>query len=255
MQAVTMKFKPTAFAAALLLGSLNAQAALTSYTNDGVDLVYSSVSDVTWTKDANLFKTMYDADNTLISKIAAVTPSYNDPSYGLQTISDSSVKSGDYDDFNTSNGLVSWWGALAFVNYLNHISYGGSTQWYLPTVANTSIGYTPPTNGTTKGDELPELFYSELGGNVASSIPNTATFDNEQAYVYWSGTEYAPYLGGAWYFRTNNGFQDVNLKDFRIYAWAVSPGMISSIPEADTTAMLLAGLGVMGAVLRRRHAG
>jgi hypothetical protein len=43
--------------------TLNVQAAsLSGYTVNGVDLVYSSNSNVTWTNDANLFKTMYDAN-------------------------------------------------------------------------------------------------------------------------------------------------------------------------------------------------
>lgn len=243
-----MCLKPTLLASALLFASFNTQAALTSYNPNGVELVYSSISDVTWTKDANLFKTLYDADNTLISKIAAVTPSYNDPAYGLQTI--------DAGDFNTGNGRTSWWGALAFVDYLNSITYGGSDQWRLPTVANTNFGFNTPTNGIAAGDELPELFYQELGGTVWNPIPNTATFDNEQAYIYWSGTEYASDSYYAWHFVTSFGGQDLSdNKNNQWHAWAVSPGQVAAVPEADTYAMLLVGLGVLGAVMRRRRVG
>lgn len=44
----------------LILGgiSLNAQAALTRYSSQGVELVYSSLGDVTWTRDGNLFGTL-----------------------------------------------------------------------------------------------------------------------------------------------------------------------------------------------------
>lgn len=253
MQAVIMKFKPTALAAALLLGtlSLNANAALTSYTNEGVDLVYSSVSDVTWTKDANLFKTMYDADPNLISKIAAVTSTYNDPYWGLQTISAAYVGFSDDADFFI-NGKVTWWGALAFVNYLNSINYSGSSKWRLPTISSFIGDFLPPSNGGVLGDEFSELFYYELGGKAGAVFPNTATFDNEN-YAYWTGTEYDAANWYASYFISDTpNHRSFDYKNYWYFAWAVSPGMVSSIPEADTSAMLLAGLGIMGAVLRRR---
>lgn len=240
-----MCLKPTLLASALLFASFNTQAALTSYNPNGVELVYSSISDVTWTKDANLFKALYDVDNTLISKIAAVTLSYNDPAHGLQTI--------DAGDFNTDTGRVTWWGALAFVDYLNSISYGGSDQWRLPTVANADFGY-DTSNGTAAGAELSELFYQELGGTLGNPIPNTATFDNEQTYYhYWSDTEYALDPTYAWFFGTHQGYQDGYVKSYQFRAWAVSPGQVAAVPEADTVAMLLAGLGILGAVMRRRR--
>ncbi len=187
-----MKFKQHILAVSLLLdaASFNAHAALISSTGaDNVGLVYSSESNVTWTQDANLLKTLYDSDNSVISQIAAVTPTYKDPFYGLQTI--------DPDDFNTGTGQMSWWGGIAFVNYLSFINYGGSTQWRLPTVTDTGppgcwydfLGTDCGYNVDTNTGELAKLYYDELGGVAGSPIPNTPTFNNEQADVYWSGTE------------------------------------------------------------------
>lgn len=64
------------FAASLLLASLNAHAELTSYNPNGVDLVYSSVSDVTWTKDANLLGSMIASRgfDTVVNEIIAASP-------------------------------------------------------------------------------------------------------------------------------------------------------------------------------------
>ncbi|ABE49390.1 MULTISPECIES: DUF1566 domain-containing protein [Methylobacillus] len=242
-----MYFKPALLASALLFASINVHAELTSYNPNGVELVYSSVSDVTWTKDANLFKTLYDADNTLIDKIIAVTPTFNDPHFGLQTI--------DASDFNTSNGRVSWWGGFAFVDYLNSVNYGGSDQWRLPTVVNAQAGYNTPTNGTAAGDELPELFYQELGGIQGKAIPDTDMFDNEQSWTYWTGTEHASLDTFAWAFYTSIGNQYFfSRNNFQFHVWAVTPGLVAAVPEASTYAMLLAGLGVLGAVARRRRA-
>lgn len=242
-----MLFKPT-LALGLLLSAatLNADAAsLSGYTVNGVDLVYSSVSDVTWTQDANLFKTLYDADNALVSQIASVTPSYNDPYWGLQNI--------DAGDFDTSDGRMSWWGGIAFVNYLNSLpngGYGGSSQWRLPT-SNTIVGY----NGTA-GNELGQLFYSELGGTQDNAIPDTLNFINEQAYAYWSVTETSPLLRYAWLLDTSNGRQYDSFKNLHLNAWVVSPGRVTAaVPEPGVMWLLSSGLLGLVSLKRRGHAG
>lgn len=234
-----MYIKPALLASALLFASINAHAELTSYNPNGVKLVYSSISDATWTKDANLLASLISTQghDAIVNAIIAAsptitnTPNGNSPS-GIYTLSAA--------DF-AENGRTSWWGALGFVNYLNSISYGGSDQWRLPTTVTSS-------------DEFPELFFKELGGKAWRPIPNTATFDNEQSYTYWSGAEYssAPSVF-AWVFSNQNGFQGYGLKVDQRYAWVVTSGLVAAVPEADTYAMLLAGLGVLGAAMRRRR--
>jgi hypothetical protein len=218
---------------------------LNPYAINGVNLVYSSVSNVTWTKDANLFKTMYGDNPNLVNLITGLTPNYNDPFWGNQVISDG----GTIDDFDTATGRVTWWGGIAFTNYLNSINYGGSNQWRLPT-SNVIVGY----NDT--GNELGQLFYSELGGTANNNIPNTAYFTNEQAYQYWSGTEYAPNPISAWYFSTFNGSQNLYDKFYGSYAWAVSPGQVTAaVAEPGVIWLLGAALLGWGGLKRRGHAG
>lgn len=247
---MTSTIKNAIFSASFALISFNAQATLTSYNANGVDVVYSSVSDVTWTKDGNLFKTMYDADNTLIDKITAVTPSIYD-SYSGSTwiISDK--------DFNPTYGVADFYGALAFVNYLNSIKYAGNKEWRLPTVASASTyGYDTPRNGATTGDELTELFYDELHGKAGSAIPNTDIFDNEQATAYLYSTTYRPdgfspeYI---WHLLTWHGFQfHYGDKTNRYAVWAITSGTIANVPEPENLVMLLAGLGLIGIATRRK---
>ena len=246
-----MSLKKAILAASVLSVSLNANAALTSYTGvGGVGLVYSSVSDVTWTQDANLFKTMYDANNNLVNLITAITPSYNDPYFGTQVIGQEVGDGGVIDDFDTATGGLSWWGGIAFTNYLNSINYGGITAWRLPT-SNGISGY----NGTAVGNELGQLFYSELGGTEDSNIPNTPTFTNEQASAYWSGTEYAgteyaPYNILALGFNTYFGYQSYYSKINQHYAWAVSPGQVSAVPVPG--AVWLMGTSLLGFMAAKR---
>ncbi|MDP8567582.1 Lcl domain-containing protein [Methylophilus aquaticus] len=241
-----IKYTLAAASLALSTFSLNAQATLTGYTSGGQDVVYSSVSDVTWTKDANLLGSMIAADSSVISKIVAA--STNNIGSLAYTVSAT--------DFSTTVlGRTSWYGANAFISYLNSINYAGSNQWRLPTVVNTTVGFNTPTNGTTAGDELVELFYSELSGTAVSAIPNTATFDNEQSWVYWSGTEYADNPISAWSFGTSVGRQRFSdFKNLQYYAWAVSPGKIPAVSAVPVPAAAwLFGSGLVGLVgLRRR---
>lgn len=234
---------------ALLSATFDASAALTSYNGvGGVGLVYSSVSNITWTQDANLFKTLYDADNSLISKIHAVAPRYDDPGFGMQEIGDSGdpvdVYGGDFDDFDTATGKMSWWGGIAFTSYLNSINYAGSNKWRLP-ASNSIFGY----NGEV-GNDLGQLFYGELGGTEGNSIPNTATFNNEQTYNYWLDRVFELTPLGAWLFDTNIGYQGIIGKAYQHYAWAVSPGQVAAVPVPG--AAWLMGSALIGFLGQRR---
>jgi len=259
--------KKTILAASIALISFNAQATLTSYNPNGVDLVYSSVSNVTWTKDANLLGSMIASQGftTVINNIIAASPTI-DHTPGAYEVSAS--------DFS-NNGGVNWFGAMAFVNYLNASNYSGSSQWRLPTVIDsgqpgceyvnggTDCGWNSATNGTTHGYEMAELYYQELGSKAAWGVydgyhadagivdPDNK-FDNESRVGYWSGTEYAPsaYVN-AWVFSTGDGFQDGTAKDVRMFAWAIHDGLVSPVPEPENLVMLLAGLGLLGVAVRR----
>ncbi|MDT4330862.1 VPLPA-CTERM sorting domain-containing protein [Methylomonas sp. MED-D] len=236
-----MRFKkPLLIIGALLSGiAFNARATLTSYSGaDGIGLVYSSVSNVTWTRDANLFKTLSDANPNLINLIAAVTPIYNDPVMGVQAVGD--------DDFDTAMGLLSWWGAEAFTNYLNSINYGGSNQWTLP-----SAGTNPRLGYNKTGSNFGQLFYTELGGTAHNSIPNTAVFNNEQSAAYLAA-EYAPYPVYSWAFNTSAGEQFFYPKGLKGRAWVVSPGQVPAAVPLPSAAWLMGGslLGLAG--MKRR---
>ncbi|WP_018986980.1 PEP-CTERM sorting domain-containing protein [Methylophilus methylotrophus] len=265
--AKTVKLIMLASTLILIAFSLNAQAALISYSNAGKDLVYSSVSNVTWTKDANLLKTMIEARGLepLVEDILAVTPSIsNTPNY-LSPNGNYVLSIFDFNDGDISNisGVSTWFGALAFVNYLNHINYAGSNQWQLPLgtyrtwyqlVFNfgRSIG-----NGTTDGDELAELYYHELGRQQLEGFPDTDIFDQEQINAnYWYGNESGSMTGEyAWAFNFREGDQKIREKgeQYFYYAWAITPGRISAVPEPESVVMMLVSLGLMAGVVRRKQ--
>lgn len=245
--------KPTKplLAGLLVLGATQAQATLTNYTANGQEVVYSSVSDVTWTKDANLLGSMFASQgfDTVVNAIIAASPTIaNTPN----AFSPSGVYTLTVSDFN-SDGQTNWFGAMAYVNYLNSINYGGSKQWRLPLAATQNNEFNTPSNGSTAGNELSELFYQELGSRAGDSIINTSIFDDEQTGNYWFGTEYARSPKDALVFGTGDGYQNDAFKSHQFYAWAVSPGRIGVVPEPESIAMLLLGLSLVGGVVRRRR--
>jgi hypothetical protein len=256
-----MRIKPS-LTAGLLAGTFtfNAQATLISYNANGVDLVYSSISDVTWTKDANLLHTLIAASDfdTVVANIIAANPTVTNPpniydgNDGVYNISTA--------DFS-SNGSTNWFGAQAFVGYLNSIAYAGSDQWRLPNASSNPVNGYNQTTG-----ELGQLFYSELSGTAGSRIPNTAYFDNEYAGAYWLGTEYeyAPMPYYAWSFVAADpvndvgGFQGLTFKNRYMGSWAISPGQVAelaptanTVPEPGMLWLLCAGLA--GLTGMKRH--
>lgn len=264
MQLITT-IKPL-LAGAILLTVTHAHATLTNYTANGQEVVYSSVSDVTWTKDANLLGSMFASQgfDTVVNAIIAASPTIT---YMPNTFSPSGTYSLSRSDFRSNgNGSVSWFGALAFINYLNSIKYAGTSQWRLPTVATSSRGYNTSFNGTVAGDELVELFYSELGSKGAFDIDGNRTvgkygisdpdqkFENVRKDNFWTSTEAnIPDFDTTWILDADDGEQGYSLKNRQYFVWAVSPGRIGVVPEPESVAMLLAGLGLVVNVLRRRR--
>jgi hypothetical protein len=125
----------------VLVAPIAAHAGLISV--DGGLGVYDSTNNVTWTSNTNLMATQaanYSGGsaafvNAIIADSGGViheTPNVADPS-GTYTLSTS--------DFVTTGyyaGTMDWWGAQAWVHYLDVTNYGGSNKWALPTTVDTS---------------------------------------------------------------------------------------------------------------------
>ena len=147
------------------------------------------------------------------------------------------------------NGQMDWAAANTWVAGL---TIGGIGGWRLPN-SDTCLG----PNCT--GSEMGHLFYTELGGTagfgfVPTLNANAALFSNLQSARYWSGTDYAPDPSYALPFDASSGYQNGgDLKTFGYYALAVHSGDVAAIPEPETYAMMLAGLGLIGLMRRRRR--
>ncbi|PTR16955.1 putative secreted protein with PEP-CTERM sorting signal [Nitrosospira sp. Nsp2] len=136
--------------------------------------------------------------------------------------------------YNT-DGLMTWSSAN---NWASQLNVGGYSDWHLPSTS-----------------ELSHLFFDDLEGINGHTIYEShnnakfALFSNIQAdynVAYWTTTP----TGDAdthSAFRFYRGDEFADAKNVGHYAIAVN-----NIPEPDTYAMLLAGLGLVGFIARRR---
>ena len=147
-----------------------------------------------------------------------------------------------------TDGKMTWAEAVAWADQL---TLGGFTDWMLPTTVPEVVGY----NQT--GSQMGDLFYNQLGGELARSIANshnnnyTYQFINVQSAEYWSGSERSDLSAFAWLFNFDKGFQTNYTKGLQYYAWAVRPGDVAAVPVPG--AFWLFGSAIVGLMgLKRR---
>ena len=141
------------------------------------------------------------------------------------------------------------------------VIWDNAKSWAEGLTLGTFIGWSLPAADPPCGSvynctdsQMGELYYTALGNPAGGPLSNTGPFKNLQSRYYWSGTEYAPSPGLAWYFGISDGFQFVTYNDVSLYALAVRPGDVAAVPEPGMVALLLSGLaGVL--VMRRRPVG
>lgn len=220
-----MALRTTFIASILITASLvtgSAYAALESRL--GGQAVYDTDLNITWLANANLAAT-----NT----------------FGVVGIRDG---------VSFAPGQMQWNTAQSWIAAMNGANYLGFNDWRQPGTLQPDASCTANTGASygynCTGSEMGHLFYSEGLNNPNSS--NYGLFSNVQV-TYSSGTTYALDPNFAWSFGMGDGYQITSHKPNYDWVWAVRPGDVAAVPEADTWAMLLAGLGLVGVATRRRR--
>lgn len=222
-------------AAALLSASIAANATLIPF-NSGA-LVDNTDNNTIWTADGNLFYTLAQASGNPTAFVQTVIAASGGVILDTPNILDTPANSGQFNltasDFDTTTGFVDWYGAQAFVAYLNSIVYQGYSDWRQPSIIDSRSsqglpGYGIPPLSPLVG-ELTQIFYVELGASygggesILSSLNGyAALFVNLQA-TYYYGTESLVYgANGTWDF---GGGNTANQKTKgKSYVWPVRTG-------------------------------
>ena len=115
----------------------------------GTGLIYDDVLDITWLADANLFKTQYGGNNNIVNQIIAAVP----------TITDSNItRAITAADFNTTDGRMTWWGAMAWAG--GDLLRGRGRRPRASTTAGSS-------SGSVIGSHANSLALAPVGGGSA----------------------------------------------------------------------------------------
>ena len=229
-------------ATAGMISGGTAQAAL---FDRGGGLVYDDVLNITWLQDANYAKTSKVHFNGQMTWVQA-------NAWAESLVYHDSVRNVDYSDWR-----------LPGVSPINGSAFNLSV---FDEVGTTDKGLNISAPGTkyagSTGSEMAYLFFNDLRNKAIYNtlgvrqytgfgLTNTGSFQNLQNAMYWGG-EYTADASKAWYFYMNYGAQDIGGKSLTAYAMAVRSGDVAAVPEPEVFAMLLAGLGMIGGIARRR---
>ncbi len=224
-------------ATALLSGPVVASAQLVAV--NGGALVNDPTDNLTWLRDADFFATQVIESGDPAEFVQAIISVSGGVIEDTPNVLDTPPYSGRHtltmNDFYHGGSIdvgLTWFGAQAWVNYLNVTDYQGYSNWRLPTTVdeNSSVGY--PNGGarnpTVSSSELAELFYGQLG--QVAGLPIQKTHKNgfvlfsDVGGSYWSGTQVEDASDLAWIFNDSTGYQLKGAKNGYNEALAVRPG-------------------------------
>jgi hypothetical protein len=240
---------------ALLAVPFIANAGLVPVT--GGQLVNDTDHNITWTADGNLFLTQATQSGDPAAFVATIISDW-----GMPFVSGNIGSAASYSltaaDFDTNGGGMTWFGVVAWINYLNVTNYQGYSDWRFPDIGTAGdlpaacMGACYPSNSgqPISASEWWELFFTELGGIERTPLSTT----HNSSYALFSGIQSAYWSNGLGNNSVNtfadlaNGFfidsgQGRNFTSLMQSAWVVRSGLsVASPPPMAHLVLVPSGL-------------
>jgi len=216
-----------------LLASLFSASAITGHAalNDlGGGQIEDTTQNIVWLQDANVFKTLCDANDPIATGFTPVT----------------ATLAGNICHID---GRMEWDDAEAWIARLNSQNYLGSTDWRQPEVSQpdascslqlSAVGVIDQGYGLgCLGSELPHLYINELTLDPTTCPGGMACFQDSAPFVnigifnYWTGTRSLSSPNSVFTLSTSAslGRQIFGLDTSRYFVWPVRPAAAPALPE------------------------
>ena len=221
-----------------------------SFTGNGTYSASLS-SDTNWTS-------FLSAANAAITSANTTTPGSAIPVYysvlGYQFNNDSSLSTLK----TTANPVVNTPTNATFDELNSNIANGSLGTWMTTlnsTVTGTASKYVPSATGDDSANVIGNAWGAILTNLSTANMGTSAVLDATNGFYSFTATanEDSRAWGGT---PLTSASVDVNGSALSLGNWLLTSGgnisYVAAVPEADTSAMLLAGIGLMGFIARRR---
>jgi hypothetical protein len=198
-------------------------------SDTGNGLINHPAADMTWEADGNLFKTMAAANPNLVDDIISTWGNLPLPfDHTLHAVAVNSTPA----DFYPASGQMTYWGAIAWIHYLNVTHHKGYSDWRLPNIGGPQApgscgGACYP--GDVNSSEWWRLFNQELGGVFGTSIHATHNA-NYNLFTNITGSYSDNVAGDLVNELFDDGGQGRNFLASPFFAWPVRTGVSTANP-------------------------
>lgn len=208
--------------------------------SNGPEAFYDSTLNITWLREGSKRANIFEAFTWSRAKSWAEFDWYGLTGWRLPAVTDTGALGCGVVERSNAGGTDCGYNVLTKSGSLTEYEadqtiYSEMAHLYYVTLGNKAL-YAAATG---------------IGPQTGYGLANTGDFLNMQSFGYWSGTKNNPDNGRSFYFRMNNGGQDIAVDSNLMYAMVVRDGDVFAVPVPGTLGLVATGLAA--AMVGRRR--